>query len=227
MLKTASEIYFKNFMYWLFLIGLVYLPMYTCLYLVPKYFIINPQVLITSRENLTAMLITLLPYVLFSPLSIAVISSVTKQYMSRKTVIVSEVLDCSIIKWFRLIWTAILFYSLVAIMFFAVLPSIYFFVSFYFCLTVTALSDYTGFQAMKICRLSLIGRWWKAFGLIILYFVFAIAFHELILSLLVHFETFAARILFSVINELFGIFLNIVITVWFLSASMIRQEEKI
>lgn len=221
-LQKSFHIYCENIFSWLIICILVYMPMNICRYLALKNILQSVRTI-----NLFHICMNFLPIILFEPLGIAAISFIVQQNLFHKKIIMSEVLDNSLMKWRKLIIATTLYYLIVLLTSTLVLPAIYFFVSFYFYATIIALSEFDGMRAMLISRISLLNRWFKAAGLIFV----SITSSVFISFFLVRFipndigNYFAIKLLFNFVIDFIDIFFKIILVVWFLSIATIKIDE--
>lgn len=228
-IKNSVRIYFKNIFAWVMICFFVYTPMFVCDYLMPEQFQTPANVFNAVYSfNIFKMMIYFLPPILFNPLAIAVIACVIEQSLYNKTIDVSYVLDNSLLKWKDLVYSAVIYYSIVLFTSLLIIPAIYFSVSFYFYIPIIALSKYKGMKAMLISKLAIMGRWFKAAGLIFLSMILSTMislFIERFLPIQAE-NLFITKIIFSLVCKFIDIFFEIVLIVWFLSTSVIKVDEK-
>ncbi len=110
--------------------------------------------------------------VIFSPLAVGALSYITVQSIEGKPVTLNGIMECSMQKWGRLVYTSIIYNVLYFLgLSFLIVPGIYFYIVYMFCECVAAVSNKYGISALLVSKTLIRGRFFKAVGLLILCFL--------------------------------------------------------
>lgn len=161
----------------------------------------------------------------FSPLAVGAATYVTKQVLHGKAINRSEMLDASVGKIGKYLFTAVVLYSILITSVIFVIPFIFFYIVFYFSQNAVADEGKWGISAFRKSYSIVKGRWFKT-----LLFVLAIFILKTIVSYF--FSTGGSIfvvIFFSVMNELFSLWFVVAVCVKYFNLSALqhaRSNEK-
>jgi len=230
-ISKSWQIYLKNFLSWLDICILVYIPMYVCISLIPKN-LPSPLELFKPNNNslvldLISSIIYFIPMLLFNPLAVAAIAWITWQSLIDKEITYKDILDHTLMRWKDLIFATFLYYLIIFISSIFIIPAIYFSVAFYFYICIVALTTTKGYKALSISRLALIGSWFKAFGMIFFASFISFIINYFIVRLMpINLQNdIISRIFINIVCELLDIFFKIILFTWFLNLSTIEVTK--
>ncbi len=160
----------KNFLYILAISLFVYVPYNIIIELFPQYFLLSPQELLTQDMNssLLPMAMLLCVNATFVPLAMAGYTAICKLMAEETPVSLPAIMDHSLQKWYRLVFTFLLMNVLILLSApLLVLPA-YLAVIFAFYTCIVAVTDEWGLRALLLSRKLVHGRWWRTAGMSVL-----------------------------------------------------------
>lgn len=225
--KYAGEIYRTN-LKWIVIITIgVYLPLYIIVTLLPP----PPALPYPLEIPLNGVLdSSIIPYewylsvlavsMLFTPLATAAVTHIAHENAEGRKATLPGILDTSLIKWGKLVVTTLLYMLIVGFGFILVVPGIYFSVVFSFHSNVVATQDKWGLSALVQSRRIVKGRWWAAFGFVILVAVMLSVVSlgvNTVFALLGIGTGAVSSIVTSVLLEILLIYFQIATALWYLN----------
>lgn len=106
--------------------------------------------------------------IIFIPLLAGALSYITVQDIEGRQVKTTEILDASLMRWGKLVYTSALYYGIIIISAPLFFPIFYFGIVFILYPCIVAISSKYGFSALLISRVLMRGKWLKGFGLFLL-----------------------------------------------------------
>jgi hypothetical protein len=159
--------------------------------------------------------------VIFTALAAAAVSYVTVQTIEQKPVLLSEMLDASLMRWGKLIYTSALYYLLTMIFVPLIFPVFYFGIVFMLYPCIAAISSKYGFSALIISRVLMKGKFIKGLFVFLLNLCVVLAMHTLLDAV---FDLFAfpnhpvTRFIYAVLGNCFEAFSYIAVCLFYINA---------
>jgi hypothetical protein len=242
--SVAINIFKKDFLIIILIYVLVYLPMDSC-YLFANNTSsdqINYLFKIILSADFFRLILYFIPSLIFGPLGTASLSSVVSQYLAREKskeenkkekISIEKIIDCSLIKWHRLIIANFSYYAIIMFSFpFFIFPAIFFAVYFYFCITIISLTQkISTFPAMLLSMFNLQGKFFKTLIIMTAIFVinsllnyslFQIVKNTLNINIFLYIFCFILSIFLSRLVEMF---LKIILINYFLNYACLMIPE--
>jgi len=165
---------------------------------------------------------------IFSPLFVAAVTYAARRHVEETACALPGLIDASLSKWGKLVFTAIIYYVITALAAFMIIPGVYFAVAASFYPNVIADGDPWGFKAFRDSMVLVRGRWFRTFGFLAVVDIasaFVTAFVQwVIISLLsalgpasVFFESLAANFA--------GMYFTVIIALWYINRRYIGRRR--
>lgn len=230
--KYAGVIFKKNFIALTIISVCVYLPYYIIVSLLPVPPLSLPASAVTSADynNLFQFMYGVIAVsIIFTPLAIAAATYITQKSIEGEKPGFPGIMDASLIKWVKLIITALIYMLIVGLGAIIIVPGIYFSVLYTFYPNVVAVQDKWGMDALLHSKKIVKGRWWATFGFILMISVlsFLVSFSGGIVFSLLHLDTgFFLNIIESVVFEILLMYFQIMIALWYFNQLGLEKAEK-
>ena len=174
---NLSEIFFislkmfrKYFKFILPICLAAYFPLYFIVHMITPSLdislLLDPQYVMDS-QIIIYFLVFMAANVMFLSLISAAMTGLVKAESDGRPISFALLLDVSLLKWGKLVFTGLLNLIIVSLSSALIVPAVFFGVSFYFYASVIAISDKWGFKALTMSSNIIKGRWFGAFGFII------------------------------------------------------------
>ena len=171
-LKYSYEIYRNNFQHICWISLCVFTPFLIIRQLIPSYanFSETSDVLqpFINSADLQWLSFSVFTAMMFEPLAIAAITYITLSHFTKKEVTLPGILDASLMKWGKLLATAIVYFTALLLPFMTFILawiSIYLMIAIAFYANVVAVTDKWGIAALLFSRNLVRGKWlstlWK------------------------------------------------------------------
>ena len=167
---------------------------------------------------------------LFTPLAAGGLSYITIQHVEKRPVAFAGIMEASLIKWPKLVYTAFIYYLLIMLTAFLVLPAIYGAVAFMLYACIAAISNKYGFSALLISRVLMRGRWLKGFLLLIGTYMVNFLLQNFVVTILGNMgflTSAAATVIVGVLLDILGSFSYIAVCLFYINIHYhLKSEER-
>jgi hypothetical protein len=229
-LKVSWTVYSKHFLHMAAICALAFAPVVVAIQFIPMPSASYSDLIGMTPEQLQAIMsssmIILGLYMLFVPLCASAVTSVAATFLSNGKVTAEGILDASLARWGRLIWTTVLYGSIVFLSAFLVIPAVFFGIAFCFYPNAIALNGSGGFASLKGSHDAVKGRWFRTLGFLIFTNILSIGASMLLgyaLSWIPY--NIVTIIVTSLLGQLVATFFTVAKAVWFLNKVWSREAE--
>ncbi len=227
--KLAVTVYKKYFGYFAVITAFIYVPFCIILELFPKDLFLIENLAAQNIESLGLMPYGFIGvYFLFIPLETAAITIVSKHAVEGKELKYTDVLDNTLLKWFKLCVTSGLLVLILGVSAILIVLPMFLYVSFQFYANIVAITDKWGFSALRESHKLVKGKWLKTFlyvTLILIVSFIASFMLNLIYALTIGNVIAISRIVFSVVIEMLLVFFKVVVSLYFLNLFYLKNAD--